>query len=225
MKKTILLLLTLTISQFATGQINKGAILIEGTVSFNKSETENEFSVNSSFVTDELKSTFFAFRPRIGFFTSKTFLIGMGLNYEHNGYEYKTSYDGTQGTTYSEKSNIYLINPYIRKFIQLKENIFFTISGNAFVGLGKVKYGENSEIKSNILDLRINVAPGFTYFVSRQWAVTANLGQLFYSYKREKLATDIGLSEQPKNIDKDYGVSFQFNTFGVGVQYFLRNKE
>lgn len=230
MKKILLLLMAITVTHIAFSQINKGAILLEGNINFYETKTEDEFFVNFSSGVYDYKSTFFAVNPKIGFFTSETILVGIGLNYEHVGYRYKTTFDGVTFSTRTEKSNLYFINPYIKKFIPIKDKLFLTLTGNAFIGLGKVKYtdeedgAEDFEIKNDQIAFRVNVSPGVTYFLSPQWALTASFGQLFYNYKKEELSEELGLSNQPKNVDTTYGVSFQFNTFGVGVQYLLRNK-
>jgi hypothetical protein len=230
MKKIVVLAMVLLVTQVAFSQINKGAILLEGSANFNQITAEDEFAVNYTIDTYDYKSTFFAFNPKVGFFTSETLLVGIGLNYEHNGYSYKSSYDGSTYSTRKEKSNLYFINPYIKKFIPIKDKLFLTLTANALVGLGKVNYEIKDEfagegkIKNDQFAFRVNASPGIAYFFNNQWAITASFGQLFYTYKKEELNADLGLSEKPKNVDTTYGLSFQFNTFGIGVQYVLRNK-
>ena len=84
-----------------------------------------------------------------------------------------------------------------------------------------------NESKSNVLNVRASISPGVTYFLSRQWAIAATAGELFYNYRKEKLinpSPSIPI-RQTQETDSDFGASLQFNTFSIGLQYFLRNNE
>ncbi len=69
----------------------------------------------------------------------------------------------------------------------------------------------------------MNAIPGITYFISNKWALQASIGSLFFHRIREELDTDFGLPEQPVNVDKIYGMNFDFNSFSIGFQYFFKN--
>ena len=150
-------------------------------------------------------------------------LFGIGLTYERNSSERLNSFNGTPSSSFIEKSSSFLINPYLTNYSKLTDQLYFSTSVNFLAGLGKGKYGENEELETDLLELRFNIAPGLTYFISEKWALRAGIGQLFYNWKREKISTDIGLDEDPKNKDNNYGVSFSFNTFRIAFQYILKN--
>lgn len=217
--KQILLTVAIIITLYSqtSAQIQKGARLLEGVISFNSSSSKNEFYVSNWWISTnaESKATSFSFQPKIGFFTSETFLVGIGADYEYSSYESSPSS--------KQKTSLYFLNPYIRKYFVLKEKLFFTVSLNVLVGGGRDEYHSTSNVLDiDVFEWRTNVTPGLTYFVSNQWAVTANFGQLFYNYRKETVDHD--LDDQPDNVDKSFGASFQFNTFGIGIQYYLRNK-
>ncbi|MEM7551979.1 MAG: hypothetical protein AAF363_20015 [Bacteroidota bacterium] len=90
---------------------------------------------------------------------------------------------------------------------------------NFLIGFGKSRFGEGEDLEANILDIRANITPGITYFLNSKLALNANVGQLRYNRRRERLDID----SEPENLDQDYGVSFDLNTFSLGLQYFLRN--
>lgn len=223
MKRLLIALNISIISGNLLAQVQKGTILAGGSISYNGTNNKGEFSVNSGFVLDEYKRNLIAIRPHIGFFTTESMLLGVGLTYEHNSTERRGSFNGSPSTPFVEKSNLILINPYLTKFSRLTDKFYFTTTINLLVGLGQGKYGENGTLETNIFELRVNITPGLTYFISNKWALRGSIGQLFYNRKQEKIATDIGLSEDPKNVDNNYGLNVSFNTFSIGFQYYLNN--
>jgi hypothetical protein len=225
MKKLLIAFGIIIISSNLHAQVQKGAILTGGSISYNGTNNKDEFSVNSGFVLDEFKRNFIAVRPQIGFFRNESTLLGIGLTYEHNSMEQLSSFNGSPNTPFVEKSNVIFINPYLTKFSKLTDKFYFTTTINLLAGFGKGKYGENDELETNIFELRANVTPGLTYFISSKWALRGSIGQLFFNRKQEKIATDIGLSENPKNVDNNYGLNISFNTFSIGFQYYLNNNE
>lgn len=215
-------MMTLTLVSYA--QIQKGAILTGGAFSFNKRKNETEFTLGNdiSLVEFGRKSSFIAIRPQIGVFSSASTLLGIGISYEHSASE-RTVYFNGDPMIVSEKTNTYFINPYYTKFGQLTDKLYFRTSINFLIGLGsdKGKYLEGLETRSDVFEFRLNVTPGLTYFISEKWALSGSIGQLFYDRRQETLTTDLGGSEQPRNVDVNYGMSFSFNTFSFGFQYLL----
>ena len=84
-------------------------------------------------------------------------------------------------------------------------------------------YVDNYKSELKIFEYRLNISPGLTYFLNDKWALNANIGELFYSHTKETPDDYKGGSEKPKNIEKNYGLSLKFNTFSIGIQYYLRN--
>jgi hypothetical protein len=231
MKNLILVLIVLFgITLNSSAQIQKGAMLIGGNVSFNVQEINHEFWPMSKILDNNSdKITFFSATPQYGIFINESTLIGMGIFYEYSKNEEKyidpISF-GEEEDIY--KSNLVFINPHIKKIFKVKENFFVTTNLNFLIGFGKIKieshyWPDKGEIEINLFEYRLNVSPGLTYFLNEKWALNANIGQLFYSHQKETPDNYTGFSEQPKNIHKDFGLSFKFNTFSIGIQYYLRN--
>ncbi len=235
MKNLILVLIVLFgITLNSSAQIQKGAMLIGGNVFFNVHESNDEFRTYNHEIEDEsYKRTYFFARPQFGVFINESMLLGIGINYELS----KTKSKYINLTTFEEyeniqKSNLIFINPYFKKFFKVKEKFFITTSLNLLVGFGKRKtenenyygYNDNKKYELNIFEYRLTVSPGLTYFLNDRWALNTSIGQLFYSHQKETPDNYTGVSEKPKNINKNYGLSFKFNTFSIGIQYYLRNK-
>lgn len=225
MKKLIVVLIAL-IPSLSSAQISKGAQLLEGNFSLTSSKSDDEFSTNYA-QDSKQQNTFFAARPRFGFFLNETFLLGFGLSYEFRKITYETEYTFGQPIIYTsvQKRNMYFFNPYVQKYINLSDKLYLTLSGNLKIGLGDSSYEVNSnKTETEALEFEVSIAPGLTYFVSNKWALTANFGSLYYDHYKETLTTDVGVDEDPVNVDKNFGASFQFNTFSIGFQYYLNNK-
>lgn len=221
MKILILTLAALTIVIASSAQINKGAILVEGSMSFDISEADVDGSGTNSGTIQE--TTQFAFRPQIGFFTSQSWQLGVGLGYNFNQ---STIDDPLDFADVKMTSNIFSINSYIRKYISINDKLFLTITGNVGYGFGKSKrdYQDdtyNTDTEADNYNIQVSIGPGLSYFVSNRWAITATFGQLYYFYNKIKVDDSFDSYESTNN---NYGLSFRFNTFGVGVQYFLRNE-
>lgn len=196
--------------------------MIEGGISISVQEEKEEFSFSGAPTVNDTKLLYLALRPRIGFFTSESVMIGIGIDYEQTTFRVEPSFQGTPEPPYGYDLGVVLVNPYLRKFTKLKENFFFTTTVNLAFGLGK-RETENSgvTIENKIFDFRLNVSPGLTVLFSDRWGVSGSFGQLHYSYRKETLDTDVGLPEQPENKSNSYGISFQFDTLTIGVQYYF----
>jgi hypothetical protein len=231
MKNLILVLIVLFgITLNSSAQIQKGAMLIGGNVSFNVQERNEEFRIYNFALEDYYKRTFLSAHPQFGIFINESMLLGIGINYEFietkSRRVYLVSYRESES---NQKSNLIFFNPYFKKFFKLKEKIFLTTSLNFLIGFGKRKmesegdYVDNYKSELKIFEYRLNISPGLTYFLNDKWALNANIGELFYSHTKETPDDYKGGSEKPKNIEKNYGLSLKFNTFSIGIQYYLRN--
>lgn len=78
--KIVLLLAASAISTSSFAQIEKGTVFLGGrsNFSFNPSETSNNFGNNKT------NSIFFSLSPRAGYYLSKSFAIGLGLDYNYD---------------------------------------------------------------------------------------------------------------------------------------------
>lgn len=203
-------------------QADKGTILLGGGIGFSGLNNTQEFSANfSPFISSELESYSVAVRPQIGWFLNESTLLGIGLVYEHASLD--QTFTDPLSVTFesSQTSNLVLLNPYLIKYIELTDKLYFTGSFNLLVGIGSNTAESDLEIESDLLAFRLNVSPGLTYFFSDKWAVNAGIGQIFYNRTQATLQEDGGSGDEPRNVDNTFGASFDFNTFTIGFQYFI----
>jgi hypothetical protein len=190
----------------------QGKILIEGTAGFSKSNSSLDGTNNETIYKTA------SFSPRIGVFTSDRLLVGGGLSYQFSRQE--SQY--ISGGQYTNTMNQYGINIFVREFFPLGEKVFVTASGILSLEKGKQEAkGETSTSESDIFQYGVSVVPGLTYFLNDRWALTATLGSLYYKFTETEYC---GAFDGKENTT-DYGLSLNFNTFTVGVQYFIKKKE
>ncbi|NOU61393.1 hypothetical protein [Marinifilum caeruleilacunae] len=213
MKHFLLLLFSITILSSLHAQIQKGSVITGGYLNYNTNDVSQKPNNGGHTFTD-IESNNLTLAPQVGVFVNESTLIGLGLTYEHtkNKSSYESMYYNSE--SYEDKRNLFLINPYLTKYSKLKDKLYFTTRLNLMVGFGKHE-------ESKLLAFRANATPGLTYFVSDKWALTCNVGQIYYNRMRSKLTTEDFTN---KSIDEDYGLRVSFNTFTVGFQYVINKK-
>jgi len=210
MKRILLLIFTTTLFFNLNAQIQQGSIITGGHFNYNNTDHSTD---NSSFSNGHnYSSNSLTISPRIGFFTSESTLVGIGLVFEHRDSESESS--GYYGTSIDKfKSNLFLINPYVTKYSKIKDKFYFTTRVNLMAGIGK-------EDDNKVFELRVNATPGLSYFVNDKWALTCSVGNIYYNYKEVKLEDD----SNNKVKDKQYGTNLDFNTFTLGFQYVINKR-
>ncbi|MEM6765189.1 MAG: outer membrane beta-barrel protein [Bacteroidota bacterium] len=204
------------------GQAEKGTILLGGGIGFSGFNDTEEFSAGfSPFIGSEFESYSFSVRPQIGWFLNESTILGVGLAYEYASFKQKFTDPLFVEVESSQTSNLVLLNPYLIKYMDLTDKLYFTTSINLLAGIGGNDIENDREIESDLLVIRLNVSPGLTYFFSEKWAVNAGIGQLFYNRIQETLEEDGGSGDEPRNVENSFGASFDFNTFTIGFQYFI----
>lgn len=213
MRTKFFLLFILFISKISLAQINKGAILLEGSGGFSINKTVND-QVSSSYKLESRNSSA-NLGSQIAFFTSETFSLGVGISYAFS--KSKTTQDGSKTeSTYTMMS----LTTSATKYINLTDKLYFTGALTLSGGAG-VTRNEPYETTYYMYQIRTNVAPGLAYFVSNRWMITTTMGSLYANYNWRKLEE----FEDNKYNEFNGGLSFQLNTFSIGVRYLLRNSE
>lgn len=151
---------------------------------------------------------------------STAFGFFMSYGYNNNSGEYQFD-NGTEPQTYGYREHMIYVGPKISQYIQIHEKLYFTVQGDLSAGFGQRKYKETDE-KSNIWSVGLNIRPGLALFLNENFALNAGIGNLFYTYQSEQAVEENANGEQPKNTDNLYGLSFNVNTFTIGLKYFLR---
>ncbi len=220
MKKIFLLFIACSlVSTLAQAQIESGAIAIGGTFSINSQNSTQKFANGSTGSNIESDRNSFQISPRIGYFISNSMAVGLGIRYQRSKFERVDVNDViTNENTLSE----FFINPYLEKYIGISENLFFISSLNVLVGSGKSKQNIPAGIESDINTFNINLSPGFGYFISKKFLVTAIFGELFYQSRKVKDG-DGSAQTGFETTDNTFGLNTSFDSFALGIRYFIGN--
>lgn len=222
MKTLLLSVFALTMAHVSFAQINKGALLVGAGINFNHS---NNTSLNAGSQNYDVKNTSFSLYPSVGYFTNDNFMIGMGLGYSYSGL--KDDSNDPNSTPYINNRNEFSVNPYVRKYIEISEKLYFRLGASASAGMGSVKRGETAgELKKamDIFSLGVSISPGLTYFLTPKWALYAQYGNVYYAYEHNKIYSTNNSEFDRESDQNRFGASLSLNSFGLGIQYFLRNE-
>ncbi|MDR3716245.1 MAG: outer membrane beta-barrel protein [Puia sp.] len=171
MKKHFYLLSAcVAVCMISQAQINPGAILIGGSVSFNDESTNQANGLAT-------KSTAFSINPYFGKAIRQNLIVGFDLLYDH-------SHSGNNVPDLT--GNDYGLGVFVRKYKYL---------GNRFYLFGQTRlggtYGKTSsksadnlgnidEADTKSYSVSLGFMPGISYAISRKWQVEATLPNLAY---------------------------------------------
>ena len=227
MKKLILILLFAAgVSLNTSAQVQKGAMLIGGAVNFYHSNNDEDIVEDNQITgTHNSKTNSFSIVPSFGILITNSLELGVGAGYSFYKNEYSTT-----GNTYLNlqemKDRSFIIIPYLSKYFKIAEKFYITGTFNMGAGFGKKHRVYNTSNQEKIKDyndfiLDFNITPGIRYFINKNWALSGNIGQIYYNWSKSVLDTD--MEDKPAERSSNFGVSMALNTFNVGIQYYLHN--
>ncbi len=218
--KNLFIILFLFCSFTSFAQIQKGTIVVGGGINFNG---DSGNSTNISYNDTKRSSGNLGIAGTYEKFINNSTAVGFSLTYRY--YSYLSEYDYGSGTQeYGTKRNMIQVGPTLIQYISLREKLYLTIGGGITAGYGTRKDIETDE-KSKILSFGLGVQPGVTFFLNNNFAISAGIGNLFYSFESEKYEEDDTSGETPKEKRHNYGLNLSLNTFNVGLKYFLRTSK
>jgi outer membrane protein len=204
MKKIVLTLAALATFTFASAQeeettgfgFSQGNIMVEGNFMYNSTNDKNT----------ETKTSEFDFNPKVGYFITDDFAVGVELGLGSN----KTEVDGTE-TDKGSNFNAGVFGRY-----------YFLDLGQRFKTYGEVGLGMTSR-KSGIDDAEVKytgfgagVGLGINYFVTENFAINFGLTDIL-AYNSEKSDID-GADEPETSFNANLNV---FNNFFNTAQFGL----
>ena len=214
--KILLFITSLVLSCPAIAQIQEGTLVVGGGLNFTGSSSKSDglgyADQNSSRGGFNISSSYEKF-------TNNSTAFGFFLAYNYNSRSGEYDY-GTNTQEYHFTEQLFSVGPQMSNYIPIREKLYFTVSSNVFFGIGNEKDRETDD-KVKLWSAGLNVRPGLVLFLTDNFALSAGIGNLYYSYSSRKLADDDSGEEQKEN-QHNYGLNFSANTFSVGLKYFLR---
>ncbi|PVY39428.1 outer membrane beta-barrel protein [Pontibacter virosus] len=195
-------------------QTTQGSLVVSGSVYFNNEVSENTDNTSES----KGISRSINLNPTVGYFIKDGLEVGTGLGLRH-----QTSISKTEGAKHTNRTKTISLNPYVRKYIPLFEQLQLHGTAYASFGIGnqtaKNNQGASSEVVSTHNSLGIGVYPGLTYFATPRLGFTAVFGNISYDRSREK-----SKENQPYDWSRgsnSFNANFSPSSIGVGFSYFI----
>lgn len=196
MKQTITLVVT-TIFCFsisANAQINKGSIMLGGSIGGSLYTVNNPDTVST-------KSNGFSFQPVIGFAIDDNTFLGLSLLIGGADNKYYQ---------YDQKRNSYGAGVFLRKYKPLSKNFYLFGEGNLMYSHETYnyssQYNNGSEYDSKENSIYLNITPGVAYSLTRSIQLEAGLQNLL----------SIGYSSAEENAKTAGNEDYKMNSFSAG---------
>jgi outer membrane immunogenic protein len=186
--KKIVLFAFILFSCTAFGQLKKGNVFINGSLSITASKQET-LQLQSS----TNKTSGFSIMPRVGIFISDKMALGLGIGY----YYAKTAdtyYDNSgTGSTNRFKAYGLSISPFLRRYFSLGDKVVFFLDGRLNLGFGNSSNdyfylntytGQVQTISASNDTFTTGVAlkPGVAFFISPKWGLEVSFANLGFDY-------------------------------------------
>lgn len=177
----------------------KGSMFLSGTVAFGSEEMSSL----------DAKETSFAVAPKFGYFVSENIAVGVGLGFENSKIKANDSDDKVENktTSFGAFGRYYIKTSKFAPFAELNVN-YATTSTEYAKFLGEVTgFGDGTDINT----ISANIAPGFNYFFSDNFAVETSFGILGYSSRK----ADVDGAEA----DSKFNVGLNLSNINFGLIY------
>lgn len=194
MKKLLCITLLIATPYFAFSQIQKGNYLLEGAISYAKTEFEDQ--LNTRFGTD----------LSFGYFISEKTSLNISLGYDSDKNDIPSLVDVS--------SNSFSYGLFSRTYFLISEKFYWSLEG--FVSLSDGKQEDNSGIPVEVSrnDLTIGIRPALTYLLSKKFALNLHFGLLSYQHT----TFDTPLGERNSDI---WNLNFSTSSLGLSASIFL----
>ncbi|WP_298224328.1 porin family protein [Flavobacterium sp.] len=200
MKKIILSTVAILAFGFANAQdkggsgegFSKGDVFLSGQVGFGSSK----YTAAGNYKEDS-----FTFSPSVGYFVTENIALGLGLTISNSS---------TQATEAADKSKVNTTGFDVMGRYYFTPSNQFSVYGQLGVGYQSTKY-DAADVKVN--GFGVNVGPGVSYFISKNFAMEAGWGVLSYATAKAdstgaESSTDFGLNVNLNDIN--FGLVYKF---------------
>jgi len=208
MKYLIAIIILLTTIQ-SYGQFSKGDKVLGGTFSISSLSAASDGN-------PDRKSSSLSLSPYFGVLVSKNLEIGGSIGYSSQYSEFKNY----SNYVAESKSHNLSFGFYVQRYFPITDKFLFSITGIMYYAAGRNRSNTRNtntdevyEDETRQFETGLNIKPGFIFFPSQKWAFRANIGNIGYSYSKNKT-------------DNDWQNSFGINygSIGLGVAYYFRKE-
>lgn len=213
--KTLITFLAVTVTlNSAFAQINAGAALLTGTVSYSTTTTESDLSPG------EITNSNLDLQLGIGYFVGQNFVLGLNAGYEMGeSSAFQSTIEGPVEVTAT--TSIVTVGPFARMYHMMADKAAFFGEADVNFGFGKREVGDDPGV--DIARIEGALRPGIALFLADKWAIEGKFGYLGYVQQREEYTTP---DQNIETVSSNFQLSFNFTTLSLGLAFYPgRNTE
>ncbi|MBC8033136.1 MAG: outer membrane beta-barrel protein [Chitinophagaceae bacterium] len=211
------LILVIMFSSTLSAQINKGAILLGGQLSYSKSDYEEDRNTNN---TESGQ-----FSVSIGKAFKENTVVGISLGF--SPFEQKQVFPGFD--TVNNEYNTYNAGVFIRKYKNITKSFYFfsQLDGTVVIGNGTRKFGNNTaEAKTKQRGGTLSVTPGLSYQVLPKLQLELSLPNILgLQYFKTTVESDVSRVTDSETELIGFQSNFDTNSLlgnlGIGFRFIL----
>ena len=209
---TIALLLT---PQHSDASVpGEGAVFGGGGLLFNM---QNEEIEGSAFGDIDQSSSTFSITPRIGYYLTDEFVVGLGF-----GVELITIEDNLEDTEASR--SVYSVGPFVRYSEEIAGNlrIYGEVGAMLGTGSGEEETPGSNDINADISTLEVGLRPGLTYYLSESFAIEPSFG--FFGFQSESISTEEELVDGLVAVNQEsseFTIDLSLSTISLSMHYYF----
>ena len=176
MKKSLLLIICISLLIISNAQIKKGTILLGGDFSFNTQTSKDG--------ANKFKSNGFTFSPVFAKAVKQNIFWGVSVLY--------SSYNNTPAPPYStSKYKSYGAGVFYRRYYPVKNKFYVFLQAGASTGFGKDKYrqGPDFYFDEKRISAGLNITPGVSIAVTKKLYLESgfnNIANLNYQHSKSE---------------------------------------
>jgi len=151
---------------FAQSVTASGNFMMGGTLGFSTASSSVEINNSGNSISNEgSRATQFNISPRVGYFVSDNFALGIGMDYTLNEIEEPVDLTDPNTEYESEYDSDLLFGPFARYYIPVGVDKAFFLQANFGLGSSQdqIRIGEDPQTVSNDV-FAISAGPGFTIY-------------------------------------------------------------
>lgn len=203
MKKILFSVALLFAFSVAFSQVEKGTVLLGGSVGFNT----NHYNSGKYYNEDQ---TSYDLSPAVGYFFTDHFAAGLELNYNHRKYNYESS-DPANIYGYSDKTNGYGVGPFVRYYKSLSDKVALFGHGSFIYNGYQTKRVFDSSTNNNFTlnnsGFNASLRPGIVFFPAKKFGFQLTAGSIGYSTSKNNYDLDNYDDTKTSNFNINLGIS------------------
>lgn len=192
-------------------QLGQGTFKVGGEFTVSSAQEKTKSNNNTS---DGPTSTSFVVMPELEYFLAENFSAGLGI-----GYSFDKATTTSGSTEYTSKRGLFHLNPYVRKYFPLGNQVAFYGQAGLGFAAGTTKHetkvgSTTTTTETNSSSLSLGITPGIILNLSEKISIEAGLGFVGYTSDVEKSGSG---NNEVKDITNriTFSVAPSYITFGL----------